>query len=148
MSAALDDPAVDSATVGAACYCLALKRATRNVARRYDEALRPQGLNNGQFSMLMAVSGLQPVSMQALADRLAMDRTTVTAALKPLLRRGLVQVGVAENDLRGREIRLTATGAAQLAAAVPLWEAAQRAVAAELAAGEGANLRRQLSRLA
>ena len=96
--------------VASECLCLGLRRAARALSRRYDEALQPLDLNNGQFSMLTMIAGLQPVGMQALADRLAMDRTTVTAALKPLQRRGLVTVEASEHDLRGRDARLAPPG--------------------------------------
>ena len=82
------------AAIGAACNCLALRRAARGIARRYDEAFRPLDLNNGQFSMLTAIAGLQPAGIQRIGEVLGMDRTTVTAALKPLQRRGLVEVEV------------------------------------------------------
>jgi DNA-binding MarR family transcriptional regulator len=127
------------------CVCLGLRRAARSVSRRYDEALRPLDLNNGQFSMLNVVAGLQPASMQALADHLAMDRTTVTAALKPLQRRGLVDVSVAVSDLRGREVVLTRQGSALLGKAVPLWQRAQAQLASDLGDADLGVLRQQLS---
>ena len=134
--------------IGATCNCLALRRAARGLARSYDEAFRPLDLNNGQFSTLTAIAGLQPAGIQALADCLGMDRTTVTAALKPLRRRGLVEVEVAENDQRGRGARLTRAGMALLEQAIPLWEAVQRSVSAQLGGVEMAHgFRRQLARL-
>ena len=83
---------VSPATVAAECFCLTLKRAARAVARRYDEALEPVDLRSGQYSTLMTIAGLQPVTMQVLAETLGMDRTTLTATLKPLQRRRLVTV--------------------------------------------------------
>jgi len=99
--------------------------------------------------MLTSIAGLEPVSMQALADHLAMDRTTVTAALKPLQRRLLVEVRVAESDPRARAIRLGHAGRSLLENAIPLWQAAQEALTAELSrAGPGSDLRSLLARLA
>ncbi len=72
------------------CLCLHAQRAARALARRFDRAFRPFGLTNGQFSLLMALNRPEPPAMGAVADLLAMDRTTLTAALKPLERRGLV----------------------------------------------------------
>jgi DNA-binding MarR family transcriptional regulator len=115
------------------------------VSRRYDEALRPLDLNNGQFSMLNVVAGLQPASVQAVADHLAMDRTTVTAALKPLQRRGLVDVSVAGSDLRGRELVLTRKGSSLLGKAVPLWQGAQARLASDLGDADLVALRQQLA---
>ena len=63
---------ISPATVAADCFCLNLKRAARVVTRRYDEALEPVNLGNGQYSTLMAIAGLQPVSMQVLQEMLGM----------------------------------------------------------------------------
>ncbi|MFY9699033.1 MAG: MarR family transcriptional regulator, partial [Rhodoplanes sp.] len=72
------------------CLCLHTQRAARALARRFDDAFRPLGLSNGQFSLLMSLNRPEPASMGSVAALLAMDRTTLTANLKPLARRGLV----------------------------------------------------------
>jgi DNA-binding MarR family transcriptional regulator len=140
--------ALTPATIAAACNCFAIRRAARSIARRYDEAFRPLDLNNGQFSMLVAVAGFQTAGIQTLGERLGMDRTTVTAALKPLQRRGLVQVDIAEDDQRGRLVRLTEAGTALLEEAVPLWVAIQEEVAQKLGGKDMSDtFRRQLATL-
>lgn len=103
------------------CLCLHLQRAARAVARRFDLALRPFGLTNGQFSLLMSLNRPQPADMASVASLLAMDRTTLTANLKPLERRGLVEVAADAADRRRRRLGLTQAGRATLAAAVPVW---------------------------
>ena len=113
------------------CLCLHVKRAARALARRFDEALRPVGLTNGQFSLLMALNRPEPAAMGPVARLLAMDRTTLTAALKPLERAGLVAVGADPSDRRSRLLSLTGKGKEALASAVPIW----RAVHAEVEAG-------------
>ena len=113
------------------CLCLHVQRAARALARRFDEALRPVGLTNGQFSLLMALNRPEPAAMGPVARLLAMDRTTLTAALKPLERLGLVAVGTDPADRRSRLLSLTGKGREALAAAVPIW----RAVHAEVEAG-------------
>ena len=118
------------------------------MARRYDEALKPLDLNNGQFSMLTVIAGFQPVGVSFLGDRLGMDRTTVTAALKPLERRGLVDVVVPDDDARGRDVSLTRQGIELLSRAMPLWRRAQNALAATLPPDDATVLRRHLSALA
>jgi DNA-binding MarR family transcriptional regulator len=104
------------------CLCLHIQRAARAVARRFDDALRPLGLTNGQFSLLMSLNRPKPPSIGSVAALLAMDRTTLTANLKPLERRGLVTVSVDEKDRRNRLMTLTPAGRALLASAVPVWE--------------------------
>src|SRR5689334_9336961 len=84
------------------CLCLHVQRAARALARRFDAALRPLGLTNGQFSLMMSLNRPQPAAMAAVAQLLAVDRTTLTAAVKPLVRRGLVEVMADPDDRRSR----------------------------------------------
>jgi DNA-binding MarR family transcriptional regulator len=104
-----------------ACLCLHVQRAARALARRFDEELRPVGLTHGQFSLLMSLNRPTPATMGEVTRVLAMDRTTLTANLKPLERRGLVTVAVDPDDRRGRRLALTPAGRDMLAAAVPIW---------------------------
>jgi DNA-binding MarR family transcriptional regulator len=104
------------------CLCLHAQRAARALARRFDTALKPTGLTNQQFSLMMALNRPQPPAMGPVARLLAMDRTTLTAALKPLSARGWVSVEQDPKDKRGRLLKLTAAGAAALADAVPIWK--------------------------
>jgi DNA-binding MarR family transcriptional regulator len=103
------------------CLCLHAQRAARALARVFDEALKPHGLTNGQFSLMMSLNRPVPAGMADVANLLAMDRSTVTAALKPLERRGLVIVGTDDVDRRRKVLRLTEAGEALLAAALPVW---------------------------
>jgi DNA-binding MarR family transcriptional regulator len=103
------------------CLCLHLQRAARAVARRFDAALRPLRLTNGQFSLLMSLNRPEPASISDVSALLAMDRTTLTANLKPLERRGLVTLTVDNADKRTRRLNLTPSGRALLSAAVPAW---------------------------
>lgn len=107
------------------CLCLHVLRAARVLARRYDEALKPAGLTNGQFSLLMSLNRTEPATMGQVSSLLAMDRTTLTANLKPLERRGLVKIVSDEHDRRSRRLKLTRAGRARLAKALPLWDGEQ-----------------------
>lgn len=109
------------------CLCLHVQRAARALARRFDEALRPLALTQGQFSLLMSLNRPQPPSISEVSALLAMDRTTVTANVKPLERRGLVKVRVDREDRRNRRLELTPSGRALLAAAAPIWQRAHAA---------------------
>src|ERR671932_1135645 len=100
MSSTRDVPFETTLLVRDICLCLHTQRAARALARRFDDALRPLSLTNGQFSLLMALNRPEPPGMGAVASLLAMDRTTLTAALKPLQRRGLVEVSPDPADKR------------------------------------------------
>jgi DNA-binding MarR family transcriptional regulator len=129
------------------CLCLYAQRAARRLARRFDEALRPFGLTHGQFSMLNGLNRPAPPLMRDVADLLGMDRTTLTAALKPLERRGLVLVTPDHQDRRGRRVALTPSGMAALAQAVPVWRAVHAQIDAELPDSGPAALRQVLAAL-
>ncbi|HVV92205.1 MAG TPA: MarR family transcriptional regulator [Hyphomicrobiales bacterium] len=131
-----------------ACLCLHVRRAARATTRRYDEALRPAGLTSGQFSLLMALNRPEPPTIGEVAALLAMDRTTLTADLKPLARDGFVAIAVDAKDRRGRRLALTETGRVALAAAVPLWRKAQADNAARTGGLDADALRAALVALA
>jgi DNA-binding MarR family transcriptional regulator len=129
------------------CLCLHVQRAARALARRFDEAMRPLGLTNGQFSLMMSLNRPKPPGMAAVALLLAMDRTTLTAALKPLRRRGLLKITADPADGRGRLLTLTAKGRRLLARAVPVWRSTHTAVEAHLRDGDLDRLRNNLRAL-
>jgi DNA-binding MarR family transcriptional regulator len=128
------------------CLCLHVQRAARALARRFDAALKPTGLTNGQFSLLMSLNRPAPPPMAPVAQLLAMDRTTLTAAMKPLERRGLVEVHVDKADRRSRLLVLTNAGREALASALPIWRATHQDVEAGLDDPDA--LRRELIALA
>lgn len=130
------------------CLCLAAQRAARALARRFDAVLRPVGLTNGQFSLLMALNRPDPPRISDLAPFLAMDRTTLTAALKVLEREGLVTTAPDPADRRNRRVMLSDAGHARLIAALPLWSAAHDALDATLAGADLGALGQALGRIA
>ena len=119
------------------CLCFRAQRAARALARRFDAAFRPFGITQGQFSLMMALNRPAPPTMGEVAPFLAMDRTTLTAALKPLARRGLVTIRPDPKDARARRLALTDDGRALLAEALPVWRAEHDAVDRLLLALEG-----------
>ena len=129
------------------CMCLQVNRAARVIARRFDEAFRPFGISNGQFSLLMSLNRPHAPRMGDVADLLAMDRTTLTANLKPLERRGLVMIAVDETDRRSRRLSLTQAGHALLKRAVPVWRATHDAIDLTLKRGAPERLRADLEAL-
>lgn len=130
------------------CLCLAAQRAARALARHFDEAFRPLGLTNQQFSLLMSLNRPVPPQISSVAELLAMDRTTLTANLKPLEKRGLIETNVDPADRRGRLLSLTRAGKKLLAAATPVWEREHARVEEGLGKGEPSTLRRGLGKLA
>ncbi|HYC96980.1 MarR family winged helix-turn-helix transcriptional regulator [Brevundimonas sp.] len=129
------------------CLCLHAQRAARALSRRFDLAFRELGITSGQFSLLNSLNRPEPPTIGAVARLLAMDRSTVTANLKPLERMGAVAVSVDPEDRRGRRAALTDAGRALLAKATPIWIEEHAAVEVELN-GEGDALRAGLRQVA
>ena len=129
------------------CLCLHAQRAARALARHFDEVLRPVNLTNGQFSLLMSLNRPEPPSLGNVAALLAMDRTTLTANLKPLGRRGLLKVAVDKEDRRSRRLALTAAGRALLGKAFPLWRRGHAAIERKVAQCSPDDLRSALRSL-
>lgn len=140
--------ALDPHAVGRACLCLAVRRAARSVARRYDEAFRPLGITSGQFTVLMGLAAERPIRMARLAEELGMDRTSLTAALKPLERDGLIVRRDDAVDGRQRNFRLTRKGRDVLEAAMPAWAQAQEELMAHASPADIDLLRAGLRALA
>ena len=109
----------------ALCHCLALRQASRTVTNGYDAALAPAGLRVTQFSILLTLSERSPMTVNELASKLVLDRTTLTRNLKPLERDELLSTGPGEHDARERLIALTDAGRDKLAEALPRWREAQ-----------------------
>ena len=130
------------------CLCLHVQRAARALARRFDEVLRPFGLTNGQFSLLMSLNRPEPPPMKPVASLLAMDRTTLTAALKPLERRGLLKIAQDPNDRRSRILILTSKGRTLLARALPVWQQTHLEIEQQIPGQDPEGLRKSLRALA
>ncbi len=141
-------PFETTAFVKDTCLCLHVQRAARAIARQFDDALRPLDVTNGQFSLMMSLNRACPPNMRAVALLLAMDRTTLTAALKPLERRGLVEIFADEEDRRSRRLRLTPEGERLLAQAVPIWKTTHALVDERLGQGGPERLRNDLQQFA
>jgi DNA-binding MarR family transcriptional regulator len=129
------------------CLCLNVHRAARTLARRFDMALAPFGISHGQYSLMMSLNRPHAPRLGEAAAFLAMDRTTLTANLKPLERRGLISVVPDPDDRRSRRLYLTDAGRDLLKAAVPVWRSTHDDVDADLAS-DGVSLRAELSLIA
>lgn len=129
------------------CLCLNVHRAARALARRFDTALAPFGISHGQYSLMMSLNRPAAPRLGDAAAFLAMDRTTLTANLKPLERRGLVDIRPDADDRRSRRLYLTDAGRDLLKAAVPVWRLTHDEVDTHLTTN-GKSLRAELSRIA
>ncbi len=140
-------PFADTVHVRDHCLCLHAQRAARALARRFDDALRPVGLTNSQFSLLNALNRPAPATMSEVSRLLGADRTTLTAGLKVLEREGLTRTVADPADQRARRIALTPAGHARLITALPIWTALHAGLEAELDAGQPEQLRQGLNAL-
>ncbi len=129
------------------CMCLTVQRAARALARIFDEALRPHDLTNGQFSLLMSLNRPEPPNLSSVASLLAMDRTTLTAALKPMERRGLIKTMVDPSDKRSRLLALTDAGMRLLVDVMPIWVRTHGDLEQVLTPGEQGRLLNDLRKL-
>lgn len=129
------------------CLCLAAQRAARRLARRFDLALKPLDLTNGQFSLLMALNQPEPPPMGRLAEFLAMEPSTLTAVVKVLERRGLLVAQRDAKDSRSKRLRITPAGVALMRKAVEVWRQTHALLESELAPGTAQVLREGLAHL-
>jgi len=129
------------------CLCFSAQRVARNLGRRFDGIFRELGLTNGQFSLMVALSAGKQWQQRELAAFLAADRTTLTAALKKLERRGLVKLAADQKDRRTRRIALTAVGTRLVSEAIPLWRDEHARLDRELGHKHAQEARDSLARL-
>jgi DNA-binding MarR family transcriptional regulator len=134
-------------TTPESCSCSALRQASRHVTRLYDEALAPVGLGINQYAILSKLDRFGPQTLQALAERLVMDRSTLGHLLRPLETRGLAASRAGDTDRRHRLIALTAKGAALMAEARPLWQDVERRFQTAFGTDEALTLRTALKQV-
>src|ERR1700751_968564 len=108
------------------CNCLAARQAARHITQFYDQFLAASGLRTTQFSILAKLRRLGPMTINALAAEMVMDRTTLGRNILPLERDGLIAVKKGRRDRRSKELRLTEAGAACFRAGVKGWVEAQK----------------------
>jgi DNA-binding MarR family transcriptional regulator len=126
------------------CNCLALRQAARYVSQLYDQALIPSGLRATQYSILVKLKACGPMTINALADLLVVDRTTLGRTMLPLARDGLLVVKDCATDRRSKQLHLTAAGAERLASARKLWTLAQKRFEDAFGAARASKLRGEL----
>jgi DNA-binding MarR family transcriptional regulator len=126
------------------CNCFAVRSAARHVTQFYDQFLVPSGLRTTQFSILARLKRLGPLTINALARDMVMDRTTLGRNILPLERDGLIRVEATASDRRAKELHLTKAGEKRLQAARKGWAAAQARFETTFGPQRAAELRRML----
>jgi DNA-binding MarR family transcriptional regulator len=127
------------------CTCAKLRRLTRRITAVYDRELAGAGLRVTQYSLLAALrNDTSGVGLTELAERMDMDRSTLSRNLRPLIDRGWAELVAHGQDARVRVARLTAPGLAQWQSARPYWKRAQNEVNATLGAAQVLQLHQQL----
>jgi DNA-binding MarR family transcriptional regulator len=127
------------------CVCLHTRMAARAVTRAYDAALVPLGLEATQFTLLAAIAADPARSVTEMADRLALERTSLSRNLAVLHKRGLILAGA----IKGRSVTYAATQAGQalLEAALPLWRKVQFSLEQQIGEQRWAETRQNLRQL-
>ena len=126
------------------CNCFAVRSAARHVTQLYDQLLAPSGLRATQFSILAKLDRLGPMTINALAEAMVTDRTTLGRNIKPLQRDGLISIEASAADRRARELQLTKAGTKRLDEARKAWLQAQTRFERTFGAKQAANLRAML----
>jgi DNA-binding MarR family transcriptional regulator len=130
------------------CNCLAVRQAARHITQFYDQLLAPSGLRTTQFSILAELRRLGPMTINALAAEMVMDRTTLSRNILPLERDGLIAVQQGSRDRRSKELQVTAAGEARFRAGMKGWVQAQREFEKAFGAKRTADMRALLHAVA
>ena len=130
------------------CNCLAVRQAARHITQFYDHFLSPSGLRTTQFSTLAKLRRLGPMTINALAAEIVMDRTTLGRNILPLERDGLITVEQGSRDRRSKQVRLTAIGEDHFRTGMKGWVQAQRQFEKAFGAKRTADMRALLHAVA
>src|SRR5712671_6710206 len=126
------------------CNCFAVRSAARHVTQFYDQFLAPVGLRTTQFSILARLKRIGPLTINALANEMVTDRTTLGRNILPLEREGLIRIETSTSDRRARELHLTKAGEKRVQAGIKAWSQAQRRFETKLGSERAAELRDML----
>src|SRR6267143_1511186 len=123
------------------CNCLAVRQAARHITQFYDQLLAPSGLRTTQFSILAKLRRLGPMTINALAAEMVMDRTTLGRNILPLERDGLIAIEQGSRDRRSKDLRVTEAGEARFRSGMKGWVQAQRQFEKAFGAGRTKEMR-------
>ena len=122
------------------CICSQVRKLARKLSSLYDTVLAPEKLTVTQYSLLANIARAGQLLHTVLAEKVGMERTTLTRNLRPLTRAKLV-VATAGLDRRQRFLQLTTAGRRKLIRCLPLWEKAQRQFLSHIGSGPMQDLR-------
>jgi DNA-binding MarR family transcriptional regulator len=111
------------------CSAWNARAAARRITRFFDRRLAPAGLGIAQLGLMAEIASAADDRLGGLAERMGLDQSTLSRNLRVLESDQLVEIATAERDLRRRAVWLTEKGVRKLEAALPLWRAAQDALA-------------------
>jgi DNA-binding MarR family transcriptional regulator len=126
------------------CNCLAVRQAARYITQFYDQFLAAEGLRTTQYGILAQLRVHGPMSINTLAARLVMDRTTLGRNVRPLERDGLIAIEPDPSDRRSKILQLTGNGRARFERAQKGWAEAQQKFEDTYGRKDAADLRQRL----
>ncbi len=124
-----------------------MRKSARKITQFYENSLREAGIKPTQFSILAALANTGPIHLTQLADRLVLERTSLTRNLNVLERNTWIDIQPGEEDSRQRVVSLTRNGYKQLDHAIPYWQKAQKAIAKDMGQETITGLRRTLNEM-
>jgi DNA-binding MarR family transcriptional regulator len=126
------------------CICAQVRRVARKLSSLYDTFLSPEGLTITQYSLLSNIGRAGELSHSVLAEKVGMDRTTLTRNLRPLTRAKWV-AAASGKDRRQHLLQVTTAGKRKLLRTWPLWEEAQRQLLSQIGSQSMQELRMLLA---
>ena len=124
-----------------------MRKSARKITQFYENSLREAGIKPTQFSILGALANTGPIQLTQLADRLLLERTSLTRNLNVLERNTWIDIQPGEEDSRQRVVSLTRNGYKQLDLAIPYWQKAQKAIAKDMGQDTMTGLRSTLDEM-
>jgi DNA-binding MarR family transcriptional regulator len=128
------------------CTCGELRKAARAITLLYDNAFKSTGLLSTQFNVLQTIYNIDSMRISDLANKLGMDRTTLTRNLSVLQRQGFIEISQGK-DHRTRIVTATQKGHNAVAKTILLWNEVQHKVKQEMGESSWRELMKNLGQL-
>lgn len=111
------------------CFAFGMRKASRKMTVFFDRRLRPLGIRSTQFSILVALYTNEGKNVTDLSRELAMDRGTLSKAVKVLNALGYVSIAP-NKKINNRDIVFTLSdkGYEFLRECLPIWREATNGV--------------------